>query len=93
MATATEIANDEGKTYNLYLQQQLQEKEDSTKFNYWHVIFLGAIEKTTGHFIWILRSELKIVIDELVKENKILLNNEDIKWVIAIPEEITEEQS
>lgn len=108
MATATEIANDEGKTYNSYnsavgalgkrITQYLEiepprQKEDITKFSYWHVMFLGAIEKTTGHFIWILRSELKTAIDELIQENKISLNNEDIKEVINILEEITEEQS
>lgn len=56
-------------------------------------MFLGAIEKSTGHFIWILRPELKIAIDELIQENKISFNNEDMKEVITIPEEITEKQS
>ena len=108
MATATEIANDEGKIYNSYnsavgaLGKRIthhlkieppRQKEDRTKFNYWHVMFLGAIEKNTGHFIWILRPELKVAIDELVQENKILLENKAAKEVITIPEEITEEQS
>jgi 5-methylcytosine-specific restriction protein A len=108
MATATEIANDEGRKPNSYnfavgaLGKRIahylkieppRQGEDSTKFNYWHVMFLGAIEKSTGHFIWILRPELKMAIDELIKENKILFNNKDIRKVITIPEEITEKQS
>nr|WP_207736366.1 HNH endonuclease [Clostridium tyrobutyricum] len=34
-----------------------------------------------------------MAIDELIKENKILFNNEYIRKVITIPEEITEKQS
>ncbi|WP_053284797.1 HNH endonuclease [Clostridium botulinum] len=108
MATATEIANDEGRKPNSYnfavgaLGKRIvhylnieppRQKEDTTKFNYWHVMFLGSIEKDTGHFIWILRPEFKIAIDELIQENKISLKNKDAKEVITIPEEITEEQS
>ena len=70
MATATEIANDEGRKPSSYnsavgalgkrIVQHLKiqpprQKEDSTKLNYWHVMFLASREKDTGHFIWILR--------------------------------------
>lgn len=43
-----------------------RQKDDKEKYNYWHVMFLGTIGNETGHFIWILRPELKEAIDELV---------------------------
>lgn len=108
MATATEIANDEGRKPNSYnfavgaLGKRIahylnieppRQKEDNTKFNYWHVLFLGAVENKTGHFLWILRPELEIAIDELIQENKISFEIKYTKEVTIIPEEITEEQS
>lgn len=107
MATATEIANDEGKQYNSYNSavgqlgirivkhlniEAPKQKVDFNKYNYWHVMFLGTRQKETGHFLWILRSELKDAIDELIIENKIT-NIDTIKEGISIPEEISEEQS
>lgn len=105
-ATATEIAKDEGKHYNSYnsavgqLGKRIvkyfnieapRQKEDCTKFSYWNVMFLGAIQNKTGHFIWILRPELKEAIDELIIENNIK-NNNISREILSIPEEISSQQ-
>jgi len=103
MATATEIAKDMGQQPNSYnsavgqLGKRIakylkieppRQKEDKEKYNYWHVMFLGAVENETGHFIWILRPELKEAIDELISENKIEIFS-DNKECLSTPEEIS----
>ena len=106
MATATEIAKEEGKTpssYNSavgYLGKRIakylnievpRQKIDKTKFNYWNIVFLGARQKNTGHFLWILRPELKEAIDELIQEHNIILKEAE-KEIIMLPEEIQADQ-
>ena len=59
----------------------------STESNYWHVIFLGTKEIGTNHFLWILRAELKIAIDELIEEN-IWVNNIGISYEAGYSEEL-----
>ena len=56
-------------------------------YRYWHVMFLGAVENETGHFIWILRPELKEAIYELISENKIEIFY-DNKECLSTPEEM-----
>lgn len=65
-----------------------RQKEDKEKYNYWHAMFLGTVENETGHFIWILRPELKEAIDELISENKIEILY-DNKEFLSTPEEIS----
>ncbi|MGL4742448.1 MAG: HNH endonuclease [Sarcina sp.] len=48
-----------------------RQRDDTSKFNYWHVMFLGTRDINTKRFVWILRSNIIAAIDELVEEKKI----------------------
>ena len=102
MATAYELTQEFGKygsAYNSmvvawskriikYLNIEAPRQEnDKSKSSYWYVIFLGTKEIGTNHFLWILRAELKIAIDELIKEN-IWVNNIGISYEAGYSEEL-----
>lgn len=102
MATATEIAEDEGKLPNSYnsavgqLGKRIakhmgieapRQKSDNTEHNYWHVMFLGARQNNSKHFLWILRPELKEAIEELISEGKLCSKAQEMS---TIAEEISE---
>ncbi|MEW6063992.1 HNH endonuclease [Desulforamulus profundi] len=106
MATATDIAIKNGqspKSYNSNVGQlgkriakylgieAPRQKHDSTKFNYWHIMFLGARHKNGKNFLWILRPELKEAIDELIIEKRLSILDTMDEYV-KMPYEINKQQ-
>ncbi|MGL4760835.1 MAG: hypothetical protein ACRCWG_05180 [Sarcina sp.] len=84
MATAKELTEEKGKYGSAYNSivvawskriinavniEPPKQKDDSTKNSYWHVMFLGAKEKVSGNFLWIIREELLEALEELLEQN------------------------
>lgn len=98
MATASELADEAGglhpSSYNMpvvTLSKRICKslninppKNKHGEYRWWHVAF-WAKRKSSGHFYWILRPELKDAIDDLIKENKIFLPNTMISEIRIIP--------
>ncbi|MGL5069564.1 MAG: HNH endonuclease [Sarcina sp.] len=104
MATAKELTEEEGKYGSAYNSivvawskriinavniEPPKQKEDSAKKSYWHVIFLGAREKGSGNFLWIIREELLEALEELLDQN--IWRNIDENHMCKISEELENE--